>query len=29
VSCGDEIAPKRLELDPAIPVCVNCAGRSG
>lgn len=29
VSCGEEIAPKRLELDPAIPVCVNCAGRSG
>jgi DnaK suppressor protein len=29
VSCGDAIAPKRLELDPAIPVCVQCAGRSG
>jgi DnaK suppressor protein len=28
-SCGEEIAPKRLELDPAIPVCVHCAGRSG
>jgi DnaK suppressor protein len=29
VSCGEEIAPKRLELDPAVPVCVICAGRSG
>jgi DnaK suppressor protein len=29
VTCGEEIAPKRLELDPAIPVCVSCAGRSG
>jgi DnaK suppressor protein len=29
VSCGDAIAAKRLELDPAIPVCVQCAGRSG
>jgi len=29
VSCGDAIAPKRLELDPAIPVCVHCAERSG
>ena len=23
--CGEEIAPKRLALDPAIPTCVNCA----
>ena len=29
VSCGEAIAPKRLELDPAIPVCVNCAERAG
>ena len=24
-TCGEEIAPKRLELDPATPVCINCA----
>jgi DnaK suppressor protein len=29
VTCGEPIAPKRLELDPATPLCVNCAGRSG
>jgi DnaK suppressor protein len=29
VSCGEPIAPKRLELDPATPVCVSCAQRSG
>jgi DnaK suppressor protein len=29
VSCGEPIAQKRLELDPATPLCVNCAGRSG
>ena len=23
--CGDEIAPKRLELDPAQPLCLSCA----
>lgn len=23
--CGEEIAEKRLELDPTIPTCVNCA----
>ena len=29
VSCGEEIAPKRLELDPAVATCVRCAsGRS-
>ncbi|MGH6899874.1 MAG: TraR/DksA family transcriptional regulator [Geminicoccaceae bacterium] len=27
--CGQAIATKRLELDPAVPVCVNCAERSG
>lgn len=25
VSCGDEIAPKRLELDPTTPTCNKCA----
>lgn len=23
--CGEEIAPKRLELDPTVPTCINCA----
>lgn len=26
IKCGEEIAGKRLELDPTILVCVNCAG---
>jgi RNA polymerase-binding transcription factor len=26
VRCGDEIAPARLDKDPATPFCVNCAG---
>jgi len=25
VKCGEEIAPKRLDLDPATPLCVACA----
>ena len=25
VSCGDDIAPERLRLDPAVPVCITCA----
>jgi DnaK suppressor protein len=25
--CGDEIAGKRLEIDPMANLCVNCAGR--
>ncbi len=25
VSCGEEIAAKRLELDPTTPVCIDCA----
>ena len=25
VTCGEEIPTKRIELDPAIPVCVDCA----
>jgi DnaK suppressor protein len=29
VTCSEPIAPKRLELDPATPLCVNCAERSG
>jgi DnaK suppressor protein len=29
VSCGEPIVPKRLELDPAIPLCLSCAERSG
>ncbi len=28
VSCGDKIAPKRLESDPAIPTCIACANRA-
>ena len=23
--CGDDITPKRLELDPALPLCIDCA----
>lgn len=26
VKCGDEIAPKRLDLDPTAPLCIDCAG---
>ena len=26
-NCGDEIAAKRLEIDPAANLCVRCAGR--
>lgn len=26
VRCGEEIAPRRLELDPAIATCVTCSG---
>lgn len=25
IKCGEDIAEKRLELDPAIPTCINCA----
>ena len=25
VSCGEEILPARLEGDPAVPVCIDCA----
>lgn len=27
VNCGEDIQPKRLALDPAVPVCINCAGK--
>jgi DnaK suppressor protein len=23
--CGEEIAARRLELDPAVPICIDCA----
>ena len=29
VACGEPIAEQRLELDPATPVCISCAERSG
>jgi DnaK suppressor protein len=25
VACGEDIAPRRLESDPAVPTCVQCA----
>ncbi len=25
LQCGDEIALKRLELDPAVPLCLSCS----
>lgn len=25
--CGEAIAPKRLEIDPSVALCINCAGR--
>ena len=25
VTCGDDIDPKRLDFDPSIPTCINCA----
>lgn len=28
VVCGEPIAPKRLELDPAVPTCIRCAART-
>jgi DnaK suppressor protein len=28
VNCGDEISPKRLEFDPAIPTCIDCASKT-
>jgi DnaK suppressor protein len=29
VSCDEPIAVKRLEIDPAIPTCIDCASRTG
>lgn len=28
VKCGEDIATKRLELDPATPLCIDCASRA-
>ena len=28
LSCGDEIQAKRLELDPAVPLCIGCAEKA-
>ncbi len=25
IECGEHISPKRLELDPTLPTCINCA----
>lgn len=27
--CGDDIPPKRLKLDPATPLCIDCVSPSG
>ena len=27
LSCGEEISVRRLEFDPATPVCIDCAGK--
>lgn len=29
LACGAEIVPKRLALDPATPVCIDCAEKAG
>jgi DnaK suppressor protein len=29
VTCGQAIDPRRLELDPATPLCLGCASRAG
>lgn len=28
VNCGEEVAIKRLELDPATPLCIDCASKA-
>jgi len=28
-SCDEQITEKRLEIDPATPVCINCANKGG
>ncbi len=25
LNCGEDIAPKRLQLDPTLPMCIDCA----
>ncbi len=27
--CGEPIAPRRLDLDPTTPICIDCARQSG
>lgn len=27
LECGEEIAPARLDIDPATPLCINCASK--
>ena len=29
ISCGEEIAAKRLAVDPTIPTCISCASGGG
>lgn len=29
VQCDEAIAPKRLEIDPAVALCIDCAGGGG
>lgn len=29
ISCGEEIAPKRLAADPTVPTCIRCASGAG
>lgn len=29
LECGDEIAVKRLEINPSASLCINCAGQAG
>lgn len=29
LTCGDAIAPKRLDLNPAVAICVDCARSAG
>ncbi len=29
VTCGEAIAPKRLEADPTVPTCIDCASGGG
>ena len=29
MTCGEDIAPKRLAIDPTVPTCIRCASGSG